>query len=317
MAAIETAALTRRYGDVLAVDAVNLTVEEGEVFGFLGPNGAGKSTVINMLLDYTPPSEGVARVFGIDTQEDPVGVRERVGVLPDGFSVFDGLTGRRHLEFAIDARGGDENPDALLERVGLDAADADRPAGDYSKGMAQRLVLGMALAGKPDLLVLDEPSTGLDPNGIRRMRTIIREEVDRGATVFFSSHILGQVEAVCDRVGILNEGRLIEVADLATLRADAAGSTLSLTLDRVPDVSLTDLDGVPEVSVDGQTLVVTCTNPRAKSRAINRVEAAGATVLDIETSDSSLEDLFAEYTDPGSEREAQLGGQEPEEGVPT
>ncbi|WP_335999791.1 ABC transporter ATP-binding protein [Halorientalis halophila] len=309
MAAIETTGLTRRFGDVVAVDDVHLTVAEGEAFGFLGPNGAGKSTVINMLLDYTPPTAGEARVFGLDTRRESVAIRERVGVLPDGFSLYDRLSGRRHLEFVIDARDADDDPDALLDRVGLDRAAARRNAGGYSKGMAQRLVLAMALVDDPELLILDEPSTGLDPNGIRLMRRLIREEVDRGTTVFFSSHILDQVEAVCDRVGIMNEGRLVEVASLADLREKTGlGSTLELTVDAVPQVSLADVEGVGGVTTDGRTLLISCTDPTAKARAINRVEAAGATVLDLETTNSSLEELFATITASGTDADEADGG---------
>ncbi|AQL41933.1 copper ABC transporter ATP-binding protein [Halorientalis sp. IM1011] len=307
MVAIETDGLTRRYGDVVAVDSVDLTVQEGEVFGFLGPNGAGKSTVINMLLDYTPPSSGEARVFGHPTRTEAVDIRERVGVLPDGYQLYDRLSGRRHLEFVVEARGADDDPDEILDRVGLDPEDAERNAGDYSKGMAQRLVLGMALVDEPDLLILDEPSTGLDPNGIRLMRNVIRQEVNRGATVFFSSHILGQVEAVCDRVGIMNEGRLIEVASLDEIRDTVGvGTTLHVTVDSQPDLTITDLEAMDDVSnvrADGPELTMTLSDSTAKARVISRIEDAGATVTDFETTESSLEELFAELIDEDEARE--------------
>jgi len=175
------------------------------VYGFLGPNGAGKSTTIDMVLDLVRPTEGTVRVLEQDATTDGVAIRKRTGVLPDGFAVYDRLTGRQHVEFAVRSKEADDDPDALLDRVGL-LDDADRKAGGYSKGMRQRLALAMALAGDPDLLILDEPSSGLDPAGAKEMREIVRAEADRGATVFFSSHILEQVEAVCDRVGILREG---------------------------------------------------------------------------------------------------------------
>jgi ABC-2 type transport system ATP-binding protein len=301
MAAIETTALTKTFGkDVVAVDALDLTVEEGEVFGFLGPNGAGKSTTIDILLDYTRPTSGRAEVFGLDAQEDTMAVRERVGVLPENRSLYDRLTGRRHLKFALQSSGVEATPEAinrLLDRVGLDGDDAKRSAGEYSTGMQQRLSLGMALAGDPELLILDEPTSGLDPNGIREMRDLIREERDRGTTVFFSSHILEQVEAVCDRVGILAEGQLRAVDSLEGLREQSgAGAVLSLTVDRVPEANLQDVEGVTDVVVDGSTLRISCSEDRAKARAINRVEAAGATVLDIGIEETSLEDLFRTYT---------------------
>src|SRR6056297_4282674 len=250
MAAIEIDGVTKRYGDVVAVRDLSFEVEEGEVFGFLGPNGAGKSTTINMLLDFVRPTEGEVRVLGHDTHDESVTVRDHLGVLPEGFSVYDRLTGRQHLEFAIESKEADDDPDAILERVGLSAEDGDRKAGGYSKGMAQRLVLGMALVGDPDLLVLDEPSTGLDPQGARQMRDIVREEADKGTTVFFSSHILGQVESVCDRVGILRDGQLVAEDSIEGLRdATSADTVLRITVGDVPAdaiESARDLDGVSE-----------------------------------------------------------------------
>ena len=202
MAAIELSGVTKRFGDVVALRDLDMTVESGEIYGFLGPNGAGKSTTIDILLDFVRPTEGEVRVLGRDAGTDSVLIRERCGVLPEGFDTYDRLTARQHVRFAVESKGSGEDPDALLDRVGLSDAKG-RKAGGFSKGMTQRLALAMALVGEPDLLILDEPSTGLDPNGAREMRTIVREEADRGATVFFSSHVLGQVEAVCDRVGIL------------------------------------------------------------------------------------------------------------------
>jgi ABC-2 type transport system ATP-binding protein len=301
MPAIELDGVTKRYGDVTALQDVDLTVEDGEVFGFLGPNGAGKSTTIDLLLDHIRPTSGDARVFGMDAQDRTVSIRERTGVLPDGYGMLGQMTGRRHLEFALEAKRGDGDVDALLERVGIAHA-ADRPASRYSKGMAQRLMLGMALAGEPDLLVLDEPTTGLDPNGARRMREIVEAERDRGATVFFSSHILEQVEAVCDRVGILNAGKLVAVDTIDGLRR-AAGATgqVTVTLGGVPDGladRLSGLQGVTSVNVEDRTLRVGCENA-AKSAVIHRCHEA-ATVENVETSEASLEDIFVSYTGGGS-----------------
>ncbi|WP_254863940.1 ABC transporter ATP-binding protein [Halovivax gelatinilyticus] len=229
MSAIELSGVTKRYGGVTALRDIDLTVEHGEVFGFLGPNGAGKSTTIDILLRYTHPTDGRVEVLGHDVDADPVAVRERTGILPEGFAPFETMTGRHHVEYAIEATGADDDPDDLLERVDVAHA-ADRPARNYSKGMAQRLTLAMALVGDPDLLILDEPSTGLDPHGVRQMRRIVREERDRGATVFFSSHILEQVEAVADRVAILNEGRLVTVDTIDGLR-EAVGTGSELTVE--------------------------------------------------------------------------------------
>jgi ABC-2 type transport system ATP-binding protein len=299
MAAIELDGLTKRFGDVVALRDVDLVVEEGEVFGFLGPNGAGKSTTIDLLLDFVRPTTGSATVLGHDAQRESLAVRERTGVLPDAYQVYDRLTGHKHVRFAVDSKGTDDDPEQLLARVGITEA-IDRPAGEYSKGMRQRLVLAMALAGEPDLLILDEPTTGLDPNGAREMRRLVREENERGATVFFSSHILEQVEAVCDRVGILNEGRLVAVDSIEGLRASAGTTTeLSITVDRVPDgtrEAIAAVDGVRSVRVDDGTVTVGCKDAR-KTAILHALEDRGAEIRDFSTSETSLEELFARYTD--------------------
>ncbi len=299
MGAIEASGLTKQYGDVTAVAALDLVVDEGTVFGFLGPNGAGKSTVINCLLDYIRPTEGQISVLGYDAQGETLAVRKRTGVLPQGFDVYDRLTGRQHLKFIIDSNGADDDPEAIAERVGI--ADAiDRRAGDYSRGMTQRLMLGTALVGQPDLLILDEPSTGLDPEGAHEMREIVREESDRGATVFFSSHILGQVEAVCDEVGILQAGTLVAEDTIDGLRnAIEAETTLTVTVDRVPNAALAAvraLADISEVSATDTTVTVQCADD-AKMTVLRKLETAGATVEDFELAKTSLEDLFLAYTD--------------------
>jgi len=299
MPAIELHGVTKRYGDVTALRDLDLAVEDGEIYGFLGPNGAGKSTTIDILLDFVRPTGGEARVLGMDAQADSQAIRRRIGVLPEGFHVYERLTARQHLEFAIQSKQADDDPEALLERVGIPDA-VDRKAGGFSKGMQQRLALAIALVGDPDLLILDEPSTGLDPNGAREMRAIITEEADRGATVFFSSHILEQVEAVCDRVGILKAGELVAEDSIEELRAAAdTSTTLTVTLDAVTDAAVDaarDVPGVAEVSVDGDRLVVRA-DSAAKTDVLDAVEATGADVRDFSTEQASLDDVFAAYTE--------------------
>ncbi|WP_372912336.1 ATP-binding cassette domain-containing protein [Salinigranum sp.] len=303
MAAIELDGVTKRFGDVTAVHDLSLQVEEGEVYGFLGPNGAGKSTTINMLLDFVRPSSGRVRVLGMDAQADSVAVRRRTGVLPEGYDVYTRLTGRKHVEFAARSKGVTVDAEAVLERVGIADA-ADRRADEYSKGMRQRLVLGMALVGDPDLLILDEPSSGLDPAGAKEMRDIVRDEADRGTTVFFSSHVLGQVEAVCDRVGILREGELVAQDSIEGLR-DARGGdtrlvvTVSGAVDGAVD-AVRDVDGVDDAALERDTLTVSCSSD-AKTRVISTLEAAGVTVEDFKTEEASLEDLFLSYTDEAAD----------------
>ncbi len=297
--AIRTSGLTKRYGDmVLAVDDLDLTVYEGEVFGFLGPNGAGKSTTIDVLMDYARPTAGTATVLGRDSQKETSEIHRRVGILPDAYGLYDRLTGREHLEYAIDLKDADDDPDDLLERVGLASEAAARKVGGYSKGMGQRLALAIALVGTPDLLILDEPSSGLDPNGVRLVREIARDHAARGKTVFFSSHILSQVEAVCDRVAILDAGQLVVIDSIDGLRDSmGTGSTMTLTVDEVPvELTLSDLDGISTATIDGRQILVTVVDPEAKIAVIDRVREAGATLLDISTDEASLEDLFGVTT---------------------
>lgn len=301
MAAIKISDVTKQFGDVTALQGLDLSVEEGEVYGFLGPNGAGKSTTIDILLDFVRPTSGEATVLGLDAQTDSLEIRGRTGVLPDGFHVYDRLTARQHLEFAIESKDTDDDPDALLERVGIPDA-ADRKAGGFSKGMAQRLALAVALVGEPDLIILDEPSTGLDPNGAREMRRIIEEEADRGATVFFSSHILEQVEAVCDRVGIIQNGELIAEDTVRGLReAAGTGTQLTVTVGGLTDdvlAAVEAVEGVTSVRREDDRLTVEA-ETGAKTDVLDAVESAGGEVIDFTTAEASLDDVFASYTENG------------------
>jgi ABC-2 type transport system ATP-binding protein len=314
MAAIRTAGLTKVFGDdVVAVEDLDLEVEEGEIFGFLGPNGAGKSTTINMLLDFIRPTEGSARVFGMDAGTESAAIRDRIGVLPEGYGFDDYLTGREYVEWAIETKGADDDPDELLDTVGV-LEEADRKAAGYSKGMQQRLAFGMALADDPDLLILDEPSTGMDPNGIQHMRSVIRDRADRGTTVFFSSHILSEVEAVCDRVGVMNEGRLVAMDTIEGLREGASGrATITLECAAPPRADgFDDIDGVATVSVEGRARTAQCTDPAAKVDVVRRLDGR-AEIVDILAENTSLEELFNQYTGGGRDSDREPGEAETRE----
>jgi ABC-2 type transport system ATP-binding protein len=306
MAAISSDGLTKRFGeDVLAVHDLDLSIEEGEIFGFLGPNGAGKSTTINVLLDFIRPTAGSAQVLGMDAQERSREIRRNIGVLPEGFDLYDRLTGREHLEWVIETKGAADDPDDILQTVGL-ADDGDRAAGGYSTGMGQRLAFGMALVGDPDLLILDEPSSGLDPNGIQQMRRIIRDRAEAGTTVFFSSHILSEVEAVCDRVGIMNQGELVTVDTIEGLR-EAHGGAASIEVEcaALPQsLAVHELAGVEDVTVEGQTITAHCAVPDVKVDVVEHV-AEHTEVLDILSAEASLEELFNSYTGGGRDAAAE------------
>ncbi|MEF8785467.1 MAG: ABC transporter ATP-binding protein [Haloarculaceae archaeon] len=317
MPAIQTDDLTKRFGSgeaaIVALDGLDLTVDRGEVFGFLGPNGAGKSTTINILLNFLDPTEGSAEVLGYDVQSESMEVRKRTGVLPEGCEVFERLTAREHVEWMKETKDADEDTMEILETVGIPEA-ADRKAGDFSKGMQQRLALGMALVGDPELLILDEPSSGLDPTGMQEMREIIQEQAEQGTTVFFSSHILSEVEAVCDRVAILSEGKLMVEDSLATLRDEGGIATIDLEVTAVPDdLGLDAIEAVQDVTVDENLVSVTCTDPAAKVDVVEHVNRQ-TDVLDILSQDTSLEEVFRRYTgsDATTRRDSEASDEAPE-----
>ncbi len=303
MEVIELDGLTKRFGDVTAVEDLDLTVEDGTIFGFLGPNGAGKTTTIDLMLDFVRPTAGHVSLFGLSPREDVAEVRKRTGVLPEGFGVYDRLTGKRHVEFVLDSKGIDDDPVRYLERTGVADA-ADRKAGGYSTGMKQRLGLAMALVGEPDLLILDEPSSGLDPNGAREMQQVIREERNRGATVFFSSHIMGQVEAVCDRVAILRGGRLVAEDTMQGLRDTVGGGgrivvTVSDETAAAEAANAIDEVGTVEIA-DGQVRVTL--GEADKLDILQAMENAGATVHDFRTEEASMDEVFKAYTQEVAEQ---------------
>lgn len=258
---VSTRGLTKRYREVVAVDGLDLSVDEGEVFGFLGPNGAGKTTTILMLLGLTEPTAGSAEVAGHDPVREPLAVKSVVGYLPENVGFYPDLTGRQNLSFTarlngIPRRVAEERMDALLRQVGLENA-ADRAAGKYSRGMRQRLGIADALIKEPSILILDEPTIGLDPDGIREFLELIRGlSRDRGITVILSSHLLHQVQEVCDRVGILVRGKLMAVGPVETLgRQLDAGSDSEMEIGFGPEVNaeeaeqaLRGLQGVQELT---------------------------------------------------------------------
>ena len=211
--AIRTKGLTKRYGTFTAVDKLDLTVRHGEVFGLLGPNGAGKTTTILMLLGLSEPSEGGARVLDLDPARNPLAVKRHVGYLPDNVGFYGGMTGRQNVRYTarlngIERRAAEERIDALLKRVGLNDA-ADAPVDTYSRGMRQRLGLADVLVKEPSIVILDEPTTAIDPAGVVEVLELVRELAREGAAVLLASHLLHQVQQVCDRVGIFVQGKLV------------------------------------------------------------------------------------------------------------
>jgi len=220
-AIIKTEKLTKSYGSHRGIVDLDLEVRQGEVFGFLGPNGAGKTTTIRVLLDLIRPTGGKAFVFGIETTVDPVSIHRRIGYLPGEFTLYDKLTGGETLEYFANLRGGLDRAykASLIERFDLDPS---RKFKEYSKGNKQKVGLVAALQHKPDLLVLDEPTAGLDPLVQQTFFAVVREAVADGRTVFLSSHVLSEAEKACDRVAIIRDGHLVMVDRVDALRDLAA-----------------------------------------------------------------------------------------------
>jgi ABC-2 type transport system ATP-binding protein len=231
-AVVEARGLVKTYGEITAVDHVDLTVEAGDVYGYLGPNGAGKTTSLRMLLGLIRPSAGSARLFGRDPMIDGVRALEGVAGFVEAPRFYPYLSGRKNLELVAALDGGDARSliDEALDTVDLAGRAKDR-VGGYSHGMRQRLGIAGALIRRPQLLLLDEPATGLDPAGMRDMRALIRNLADSGITVLLSSHLMNEVEELCNRVAIIRAGSIVYEGRLDELRASAAGSYTLRTSD--------------------------------------------------------------------------------------
>lgn len=290
-AVIETQALTKRYGEHRGIDDVGLAVEQGEIFGFLGPNGAGKTTTIRVLLDLIRPTSGTAKVFGIESTVDPVAIRKRVGYLSGEFNLYDRLTGAETIDYFANLRGGVDRTyqRELVERLDLDISRRFR---EYSKGNKQKVGLIVALQHRPELLILDEPTAGLDPLVQQTFNGLMFEARKDGRTVFLSSHIISEVERVCDRAAIIREGKLVRVDSVAGLRDLSAHEVELRFPGAVPTAAFEAMDGVSHVSAEGQTLRMLVTGPIAPV-----VKAAAAYDLtDFVSREPSLEEVFlAEY----------------------
>jgi ABC-2 type transport system ATP-binding protein len=225
---IETEGLTKRYGSQTAVNNLNLSIYEGEVFGFLGPNGAGKTTTILMFLGLTEPTSGKVKVIGFDPTRDPFHVKEKVGYLPENVGFYDDMDARQNLRYIarlnrIPDKVSDTRIDETLNLVGL-LDEAKKKVGTYSKGMRQRLGIAEVLIKEPKLIFLDEPTIGLDPDGTNRMLDLIHSlSRDRNMTVFLSSHLLDQVQQICDRVGIMIKGKLVAIGPIGELAKKKLG----------------------------------------------------------------------------------------------
>ncbi|MGZ4154474.1 MAG: ABC transporter ATP-binding protein [Actinomycetota bacterium] len=292
--AIRTESLSKTYGTTEALVDLDLEVDPGEVIGYLGPNGAGKTTTIRLLLGLITATRGREEIFGIDAQADPVTAHRRVAYVPGEASLWPSLTGTETLHLLGRVQGTVDTAyrDVLIQRFDFDPAKKVRA---YSKGNRQKLILIAGLMTRADLLLLDEPTSGLDPLMERAFRECVAESKDRGQTIFLSSHILSEVEALCDRIAILRAGRLVEVGTLEEMRHLSALQVEAELDGAVPDLSR--IPGVTAIEVDGDRIRCQVTGP--VEQLMSALAAAG--VRRIVSREPSLEELFlAHYGGDGS-----------------
>jgi len=301
MAAIQVSSLQKTFGrgkhQVRAVNHIDLTVEAGQVFGFLGPNGAGKSTTIRMILNLIRPTRGEIYIYGQSVQTAHDVLKARVGAMVDGAQFYPFLSGRANLEVVAKSGGvyRQKQVDSLLEQLGMTDR-ADRLMQDYSTGMKQRIGIAATLLGQPDLIILDEPTNGLDPKGIREIRQFIRDLVDiHGKTVFLSSHLLNEIEQICDRVAIVNHGEIVQQGAVADLLAGQVA--LRIETDQ-PQVAYQILSEHWQTQADEQPNWLTIQANRDDTPHILRnLMSADVSVYQVMTQRRTLEDYFLAVTD--------------------
>ena len=294
--AIETAGLTKYYGDTAGIVDLDLAVEVGEVFGFIGPNGAGKTTTIRLLLNFLRPSAGTGSIFGMDIAEQSLRIRSRIGYLPGDLALYPSMTGREFLLYFSRLRGIDTSAATLrlAERFDLDL---DRRIKEYSKGNRQKVGVVNAFMHEPELLILDEPTSGLDPLMQQEFAELLNEVRAEGRTVFLSSHYLPEVERVADRVGIVRQGRLIDVDTLAGFRAKVQ-SNLSIKF-------ASSVDPAPFAAIEGVTVI-----DHLDGGALLRLSIAGSQkavieaaavrdVITVTSEEADLDEVFLSYYGSG------------------
>lgn len=314
---IQTKNLTKRYGDKVAVNRLELSIEEGEVFGLLGPNGAGKTTTILMLLGLTEPYEGVAMIQGINCTRHPVGVKKIVGYLPDNVGFYPDMTGRENLRFTgrlngLSGAALEERIDRLLERVGM-TRDADRKTSGYSKGMKQRLGIADVLMKDPKIIIMDEPTLGIDPEGMRELLELISQlsKVD-GRTVLISSHQLYQVQQICDRVGIFVGGSLVACGRIEELgRQVEKEDSCILELKTLPqddDVAqiIGQMEGVESIETENERMIIR-SGRDIRADVTASLGRNGYTIQHLHQRGSDLDEIYHRYFEKAGQMDENIG----------
>jgi ABC-2 type transport system ATP-binding protein len=299
---IETRGLTKRYGRVVAVDGIDLAVEAGEVFGVLGPNGSGKTTTILMLLGLTEPTGGSVTVLGYDPFRQPLEVKRRVGYLPDSVGFYDNLSARENLAYTARLGGlvgaeAAERIEAALDRVHLTDV-ADRRVATYSRGMRQRLGIAEVLMKRARIAILDEPTSGLDPQATKELLDLIKGFSSEGMTIVVSSHLLGLVQSICDRVALFQQGRVGLLGTVGDLARDVLGGAFVVNVEAEGvDLAkaLDGLDGIGRIAPTGNNTSRIDANRDIRPDIARRVVAAGGALRNMAISEASLDDVYVSY----------------------
>ncbi len=288
MEVVHTTNLTKFYGKIKGIEDVDITVNQGEIFGFLGPNGAGKTTTIRLLLNLITPTRGKAEIFGLDTQKDSLAIKSRIGYIPGDLSLYDSFSGKDFLEFISSLRTKESlMTQTLCERFHVTL---DRKIKGYSKGMKQKIGIVQAFMHDPELVIMDEPTLGLDPLMQKEFYTFLKEEKQKGKTFFMSSHILGEIEKVCDRVGIIKNGSIAAVENVENLKKKS-GKHMEVTF--ATPVTEKDLS-IPEISsisIEGTTAHLRVMgNMDTVIKHLSHFE-----ITDLVSRELSIEDIFMHY----------------------
>jgi ABC-2 type transport system ATP-binding protein len=306
---VEVQNVTRCYGKLCAVQNLSLTVEKGESFGFLGPNGAGKTTTIKMLTGFLKPDSGIIRIMGHDLARDDIEAKRHIGLVPDEYGLYDDLTAADHLRFygrllgmaSADREAAIERSLKMVELV----EQTNQKAKGFSHGMRQRLVIAQALMGSPDVLFLDEPTTGLDPIGAKEVRDLIKKMTGAGMTLFISSHLLFEVQEMCKSVAIINRGRLLKkdtIENLSNILKNKTGRQLFLMLQNPGEPvykAIAAVKGVESVAIEGPAYKVRVANPEVQFELPRAAVDAGGRILAYYEINPSLEDVFMDLVGVG------------------
>lgn len=284
---IHTDMLTKYYGKIKGIEDVSITVNRGEIFGFLGPNGAGKTTTIRLFLNLLNPTRGEATIFGLDTKKDTLKIKERIGYIPGDLNLYRSMSGKDFLQYMGSLRTKPVAVEKLCEKFQVTT---DRKIKGYSRGMKQKIGIVQAFMHDPELVIMDEPTSGLDPLMQREFYTFLKEEQQKGRTFFMSSHILSEVEKVCDRVGIIKEGSIVAVEDVGALKKKS-GKFMEVTFSEKITKKDLDIPGISDISFQDHTAHFRVTG--SMDDVIKHLSQFN--IEDLTSKDLSIEDVFMHY----------------------